>query len=256
MSTESQVPIRDIDNINPTVNVGMLPENWGNPMKSFATAKSHCDSFMVGQASPGQKSLFYHSSEHNVYIMSRAWDKQILESLFYEELQNYTLREYSENKARMAFVTQSQSPWSVIAQHWAAINMPASAEEQFSPHLSLKDRIHDLQETASVEGWDGDGALALNPETIDHAVKFVHSLPRDIPMPDVGASPHGEINFEWVLSREAMLSVSMCPDGTIAFAAKFPDERMRNTVLWSETMPDSLSVALNKLKKQSRGVLP
>ena len=115
--------------------------------------------------------------------------------------------------------------------------------------LLLKDKVFELQNVASSANWDGEGAVPLSRKTVSYATQFVDRLPETLPQPDVGASPHGMIDFEWTLSRETMLSVSMCPDGTIAFAALFPGEKTRSSAVWSEEIPDSLKAALKRLQQ-------
>lgn len=120
---------------------------------------------------------------------------------------------------------------------------------EFPSRDSLKSRVSELQERASDENWDGEGAAPLEQATVNHAAEFVDCLPAMFPLPDVEVSPHGTIDFEWVISREAMLSVSMCPDNTIAFAARFPGERARGSAVWSQAMPENLRVAFKSLRK-------
>ena len=116
---------------------------------------------------------------------------------------------------------------------------------------SLRDRVLKLQEMAASENWDGEGAVPLDQETVRYATQFIDCLPTELSEPDVDVSPHGMIDFEWILSREVMLSVSMCSNGTIAFAARFPEERMRSSTVWSkEEIPESLRVAFSKLKRE------
>ena len=112
----------------------------------------------------------------------------------------------------------------------------------------LKERICELRELASNEDWDGEGAVPLNLTTVRHAVQFADCLPLNLPPPDVDVSPHGEIDFEWIFSRDAMLSVSLCPDGTIAFAVRLPEERTRSTAIWSGDVPISLDAAFKGLR--------
>lgn len=120
-------------------------------------------------------------------------------------------------------------------------------------HLSrnaLRERILELQKMGSNVDWDGEGAVPLDQETVKHAIQFTDCLPADLSEPDIDASPHGMIDFEWTLSREIMLSVSICPDGTIAFAFRFPEGKMRSTTVWSEEIPGNLMVAFNRLQRE------
>ncbi len=115
---------------------------------------------------------------------------------------------------------------------------------------SLKERVLKLQEMAASENWDGEGATPLDQETVKYATQFIDCLPAELSEPDIDASPHGMIDFDWMLSHEVMLSVSMCPDGTIAFAFRFPEGKMRSTTVWSKEIPENLMVAFNRLQRE------
>lgn len=54
--------------------------------------------------------------------------------------------------------------------------------------------------------------------TVDNARDFVLSLPDDIPMPEIGVDPDGEISLTWYGSRKQIFSVSISDSDRIAFA--------------------------------------
>jgi hypothetical protein len=51
--------------------------------------------------------------------------------------------------------------------------------------------FHSVISECSVEDWDGSGATALNPSTIDAAWRFAQVVPLGIRKPSVGAEPDG-----------------------------------------------------------------
>ena len=71
------------------------------------------------------------------------------------------------------------------------------------------------------EDWDGEGALAITPQTADVArslLKFVSLTPFS---PDVDATPHGEIDFDFSISENTLLTVRSCPSGKVVFSGTF-----------------------------------
>ena len=76
--------------------------------------------------------------------------------------------------------------------------------------VSLKREVHDLLEDAGTEDWDGEGALALEPETVAIAQKLIDEFPPHVGRSDVVATPHGEVDFDWVIDRN-MLPSALVP---------------------------------------------
>ena len=89
---------------------------------------------------------------------------------------------------------------------------------------SLKREVHSLLEDAGIEDWDGKGALA--PETVNIAQILIDEFPPHVSRPDVNATPHGEVDFDWVIDRNVMLTVSVGPSKEIAFAGLFHGARL------------------------------
>lgn len=102
--------------------------------------------------------------------------------------------------------------------------------------LSVKQSINKLLRTSGKENWDGEFALPIVPGTVKIAEELVDFFPALIDPPDVSASPQGEIDFDWVESREVMLTVSVCPSGEIAFAGIFNGLRMSGRKPWSDKL--------------------
>ena len=59
----------------------------------------------------------------------------------------------------------------------------------------LKREVRSLLEEAGTEDWDGEGALALAPETVDIAQKLIDEFPPHIGKPDVAATPTWRSGF-------------------------------------------------------------
>ncbi len=114
---------------------------------------------------------------------------------------------------------------------------------------SLKREVHSLLEDAGTEGWNGEGALALAPETVDIAQKLIDEFPSLVGKPNVNATPHGEVDFDWVIARNVMLTVSVGPSKEIAFAGLFPGARLNGCEPWEGTLPQSVNYCFERLRE-------
>ena len=114
---------------------------------------------------------------------------------------------------------------------------------------SLKREVHDLLEDAGTEDWDGEGALALAPETVDIAQKLIDEFPAQVGRPDVNATPHGEVDFDWVIDQDVMLTVSVGPSKEIAFAGLFHGARLNGCELWEGTLPQVVNYCFKRLRE-------
>ena len=124
------------------------------------------------------------------------------------------------------------------------------AHKMFRPYAdreSIKREIYDLIKEASTENWDGEGAIALDIKTVEIAQKLVDEFPGHVIRPDIAATPHGEVDFDWVVSREVMLTVSVCPSGEIAFAGLFQDTRLNGREPWMGSLPKFVGCCFERL---------
>ena len=114
---------------------------------------------------------------------------------------------------------------------------------------SLKREVQGLLEDAGTEDWDGEGALALAPETVDIAQKLINEFPPLVGKPDVNATPQGEVDFDWVIARNVMLTVSVGPSKEIAFAGLFHGARLNGCEPWEGTLPQFVNYCFELLRE-------
>ena len=114
---------------------------------------------------------------------------------------------------------------------------------------SLKEEVSSLVDDAGEENWDGEGALALAPETVDIARRMIDGFPVDTGRPDVSATPHGEVDFDWIIDRNRMLTLSVGPSGSIAFSGLFGDARVNGREPWKGRLPQRVHCCLQRLRK-------
>lgn len=114
---------------------------------------------------------------------------------------------------------------------------------------SLKQEVYDLIEEAGIGNWDGEGALALAPETVAVAQELIDHFPSYVVRPDVAATPHGEVDFDWIVSQDVMLTVSVCPSGEIAFAGLFHGARLNGREPWMGALPQFVGCCFERLRE-------
>ena len=119
--------------------------------------------------------------------------------------------------------------------------------------LSVKRSIRELLQIAGEGNWDNDGALAIVPETVKIAETLVDLFPEFVftAPPDVSPTPHGEVDFDWVISRNIMLTVSVCPSEEIAVAGIFGDSDYHKTERWTGDLPSSVRKCFDRLRESA-----
>ena len=117
----------------------------------------------------------------------------------------------------------------------------------------IKTEVYDLLKEAGTDNWDGEGALGLDARTVTVAQQLVDKLPSYIPKPDVTATPHGEVDFDWVIDSDLMLTVSVGPSNEIAFAGLFHGARLNGREPWMGMLPQFVHCCLERLHDSQDG---
>jgi hypothetical protein len=63
-----------------------------------------------------------------------------------------------------------------------------------------------------------DDQSAVNPQALWNAEQFLRALPADVSVPEFSVDPDGAIAFDWLQSRNRMVSVSISHSERIAYA--------------------------------------
>ena len=113
---------------------------------------------------------------------------------------------------------------------------------------SLKQEVYALLKQAGAENWDGEGALALARETADIAQKLIDQFPGYVARPDVAATPHGEVDFDWVIAQDMMLTISIGPSREIAFSGLFQGARWNGCEPWTGRLPQFVHCCFERLR--------
>ena len=138
-------------------------------------------------------------------------------------------------------------------EYRASAGTPTNSPVDFELHLhpdreAIKEEVRSLLDHAGEDDWDGEGAQAISPETVDVAEGLANSLPAGIDKPMISATPHGEVDFDWSLSRDVMLTVSVGPSGDVVFAGLFDETELNGKEPWKGDLPQFIICCLERLK--------
>lgn len=89
----------------------------------------------------------------------------------------------------------------------------------------IKARLEALERDHAVRGWDGYDAQPIPSEAIARAFEFVLSLPPAYAGADISASPFGEVEMEWYVQPDRILTLSIGAGGRYAYAGLNGRER-------------------------------
>lgn len=117
---------------------------------------------------------------------------------------------------------------------------------------SLKRDVLALAAETSEEGWDDEGALALSSETVAIASDLADLIPLNAPKPDVDATPHGEIDFDWTIEPGLGVTISVGPEGDIAFAGTFRGAELSGKEPWTGALPGFVECCLDRLQREAK----
>lgn len=112
--------------------------------------------------------------------------------------------------------------------------------------------LDEIRSEASYVGWDGYGALPVNPRACIFASLFLNALPTTAPIPEVGADPDGEIALDWSFGERKALTLSIGPTGRCTFAWVNGQSTFRGTDWMDDEIPASIGFALAQLARASQ----
>ena len=116
----------------------------------------------------------------------------------------------------------------------------------FSNH-SLVDQLIDSYREASEDGWDGEGSIAVEHETLSVTRQLVESLPTAYRTPEISAEPDGQVDLTWRVNSRRILSVSVAPNGLLHWAAMIGQEDPRGTCRFEGQTPATLLYWLGRV---------
>lgn len=87
----------------------------------------------------------------------------------------------------------------------------------------------------------------LHPRVSQLACRFLNTLPSAVPAPEVGLDPDGEISFEWIVSKNKQLVVSLSPDGLLSYAGIYGRASKHGKEQFDDTVPQEIISAIRRL---------
>jgi hypothetical protein len=95
--------------------------------------------------------------------------------------------------------------------------------------------------TERQEAWaEGSSYPPIADLSLAWACHFITSLPPDVPDPEVGAGPGGEVSFDWYDGVDHILSVGIHADGTMNYAYASGNDRAHASRHLQKGLPASL----------------
>lgn len=81
--------------------------------------------------------------------------------------------------------------------------------------------LSEIEYECSEDNWDGDGAAAISPETINLAEKFIDALPITVTTPYLEADTDDSIDMEWYVDQRHLLTININREGKFFYAGLF-----------------------------------
>jgi len=111
----------------------------------------------------------------------------------------------------------------------------------FGEHLSeMIERLFEARQEHAINNWDGYGAKAIDEQSYQNAVRFILSLTPDIPAPEIGVEPDGEVVFEWYGGKREVFSISMGSRNELTYAGLYGISKTYGVEHFYENIPDTL----------------
>ncbi len=114
-----------------------------------------------------------------------------------------------------------------IAERFGSMVAPSRDDAWFD---NSRAELLGLARDAATENWDGEGAVAVTPESWQEATELLRRLEKVAPSPELGIGKKGQVTLDWWGPAGQALSAEVHHDGRVIFAAKFEDGTSRGTV--------------------------
>jgi hypothetical protein len=73
----------------------------------------------------------------------------------------------------------------------------------------LAGEVSEILQNCSVQGWDGNDAEPVSPDSAESALELIKNLPEGMNLPAVVPEPNGDIAFEWCTDDRRHFSLSV-----------------------------------------------
>ena len=112
------------------------------------------------------------------------------------------------------------------------------------------DRALAFSELFAMDQQEADASnVSVDSATLVLAKRFLTVLPLDIPTPEIGVDPDGEISFDWFGPAGQNFSGSLRKDGRLAYAGAFAGEKTKyGTDRLDDEVPREIVEAVRELQ--------
>ncbi|MDP2719619.1 MAG: hypothetical protein Q8P44_07305 [Dehalococcoidia bacterium] len=118
----------------------------------------------------------------------------------------------------------------------------------FGDHLSeMMERLFETKQEHAINNWDGYGAKAIDEQSYKNSTRFILSLTPDIPIPEIGVEPDGEVVFEWYGGKRNVFSISMGSRNELTYAGLYGISKTYGVEHFYENVPDTLLDNINRV---------
>ena len=118
----------------------------------------------------------------------------------------------------------------------------------FGEHLSeMIERLFEARQEHAINNWDGYGAKAIDEQSYQNAIRFILSLTPDIPAPEIGVEPDGEVVFEWYGGKREVFSISIGSRNELTYAGLYGISKTYGVEQFYENIPDTLLDNINRV---------
>lgn len=125
---------------------------------------------------------------------------------------------------------------------WSSVSLGSSRKECLNQLL-------DICLEAAAPGWDGNGAQCLESDAPNTAYSFINAIPSNVPMPEVGADPDGEISLDWYVGPRRQFSISLGKRSVLSYAGLFGSDKVAGSERFQGAIPRNL---LDYIKRVGR----
>lgn len=112
------------------------------------------------------------------------------------------------------------SPESAAARRsaFAVVESGERSQALFGGKSGAISELQALANECAEEGWDGEGAVAMNPRAVSIAQDFIRALPDGFPLPEFAPEPDGSVSLDWTASRHRRFTLSIGSRNRLAYA--------------------------------------
>lgn len=127
-----------------------------------------------------------------------------------------------------------------ILNHAREVEAVRCEETVFFSNFPLHDQLIDVFTACSSAGWEGEDSVAVRSSTLILAKELIESLPKKFRTPGISGEPDGHVALEWYVNPRRILTVSICPDRRLHWAALIGAEDPRGSCVFYGEAPKTL----------------